>query len=158
MDMMKDLHEMCETVSKAISQANDKIRTAGGKVSTADVDYIDKLTHALKSIKATMAMEGGEDGEEGGSYGSYARDGRYSRRMYRGSYDDGSYDDGSYARGRGRYANRDSMGRYSSDGYSREGYSRDGGMVDELRDLMNRAPDDQTRQEFQRMIQKMEQR
>ena len=83
----------------------------------------------------------------------YSRDG--------GSYR-GSYEGGSYARGRGRYANRDSMGRYSSRGYSRDGYSRDGGysgsMADELRELMEQAPDDQTRQEMQRLIQKLEQR
>ena len=76
----------------------------------------------------------------------------YDRGSYRGSYNDG----GSYAmgRGRGRYANRDSMGRYSSN----DGYSRSGSMADELRDLMNMAPDEQTRQEMQRLIQKMESR
>ena len=59
----------------------------------------------------------------------------YSRRqpMY--------YDDYSYAR------RRDSMGRYS----------RGGGMMQELHELMDNAPDDKTRQEFQRFIQKMEQ-
>ena len=57
---------------------------------------------------------------------------------------------GSYARGR-RNARRDSMGRYSGDGYS-----RDGGMVEELRSLMEEAPDERTRQEFQRFIQKIE--
>ena len=31
-------------------------------------------------------------------------------------------------------------------------------MVEELRDLMDQAPDEQTRQEFQRLISKMEQR
>lgn len=72
----------------------------------------------------------------------------------------------SYARGRGRNAKRDSMGRYSRErggNYSRErGYSRnysmDGEeMVDELRNLMENAPDDRTRMEFEKMISKMEQ-
>lgn len=38
------------------------------------------------------------------------------------------------------------------------GYSNHGEMVDELRDLMERAPDEQTRQEMQRLVQKMESR
>lgn len=64
---------------------------------------------------------------------------------------DRSYNDGrSYARGR----RRDSMGRYSSEG----GYSMAGDeMIDELRDLMQDAPDEQTRMEFQRFIQRIEQ-
>lgn len=35
-------------------------------------------------------------------------------------------------------------------------YSRDGGLVEELRELMHEAPDERTRQEFQRFINKME--
>jgi hypothetical protein len=52
------------------------------------------------------------------------------------------------ARGRGRNARRDSMGRYSSDNRM---------MVEELRDLMNEAPDERTKTEFKRFIEKMEQ-
>ena len=156
-NLIKDLHELCETISRAINTANEKIRAAGGKVSSADMDYIDKLTHSLKSIKATIAMMEAE--QDDGEYSErYYRDGSYRRGYsrdggsYRGSY--GDYNDGSYARGRGRNANRDSMGRYSGMGYSRDG----GSMVDELRELMQDAPDEQTRQEMQRLIQKMEQR
>lgn len=61
----------------------------------------------------------------------------------------GRYNDRSYARGRS--SRRDSRGRYSSDGYS-----RDGDMVERLRDLMNDAHDDRTRQEIQRLVTKME--
>ena len=75
---------------------------------------------------------------------------------YSGTYDtgmSGSYNR-SYNRGRGSYNRsykRDSRGRYSSDGYS-----RDGGMVEELRELMQDAPDERTRTEFQRFITKIE--
>jgi len=58
--------------------------------------------------------------------------------------------DGSY-RGmyRGSYARkRDSMGRYS-------GYSRND-LADKMRGLMNDAPDDRTRMEIQRMVEKLE--
>lgn len=136
MDYMKDLHEMCETISEAISEANEKVRAAGGKLTAGDVDYVDKLTHALKSIKTTMAMmeEEGYSGNDG---------------SYRASYDGRSYR-GSYARGR-MNARRDSMGRYSGE----RGYSRDG-LADELRELMQEAPDERIRQEFQRLIEKLE--
>lgn len=44
---------------------------------------------------------------------------------------------------------RDSMGRYARDGYSRHG------LADKLRELMNDAPDDSTRMEIKRLIDKM---
>ena len=54
----------------------------------------------------------------------------------------------SYSRGR-RNAKRDNMGRYSRTGYSYE-------YVDHLREMMEDAPDEQTRQNLQRMISQME--
>lgn len=145
-NMMKDLTELCETISRSISTANEKIRGAGGKLSTGDTEYIDRLTHSLKSIKAVMAMEEAADDMDDYS-NRYSRG--YDRGSYRGSYNDG----GSYAmgRGRGRYANRDNMGRYSSN----DGYSRGGSMADELRDLAENAPNDQIKQELMRIVGKM---
>jgi hypothetical protein len=55
------------------------------------------------------------------------------------------------------------MGRYSNEGSyrgsMRGGYSRDGGKQEyimNLREMMEDAPDEQTRQSIQRMIQQME--
>ena len=147
MDYMNDLHEMCETLSRELGEANDKVRSSGGKLSGSDLDYIDKLTHAIKSIKTTIAMAEADDG--------------YSE-MYPYPY---SYDNmgngNSYARGRGSNAKRDSMGRYSSRGYSRDysrrGYSRDNSdMISELQEIMQDAPDDRSRQEIQKLINKMQ--
>ena len=143
MDYLNDLHEMCEVLSRELGEANEKIRQSGGKLSGSDLDYVDKLTHALKSIKTTIAMVEAEDG------GSYS-DGSYRMYPHWNSYNDGM-SNGSYARGRGRNAKRDSMGRYS-----RNGYSRDSEMVSELKEMMETAPDDRTRQEFQRFITKIE--
>lgn len=145
MDYMNDLHEMCETLSKELGEANDKVRSSGGKLSGSDLDYIDKLTHAIKSIKTTIAMAEADDGYSG-MYPHYY------------SYDDGEMGNGnSYARGRGRNAKRDSMGRYSSRGYSRRGYSRDNSeMISELQEIMEDAPDDRSRQEIQKLINKMQ--
>ena len=130
MDYLTDLHEMCETLSHELGEANNKVRQGGGKLSGSDLDYVDKLTHALKSIKTTIAMVEAEDGTSG-MYPVYGR-----------PY---GYNNGSYAR------KRNSMGRYSS-----RGYSRDDDMIAELRELMNDAPDEKTRQEFQRFIDKIE--
>ena len=144
MDYLNDLHQMCETLSRELGEANEKIRQGGGKLSGSDLDYVDKLTHALKSIKTTIAMI---EAEGDGSYG----DGSYASKNYANGYG-GSYRMNSYARGRGSNARRDSMGRYSS-----RGYSRDSEMVSELHELMEQAPDERTRQEFQRFISKIEQ-
>jgi len=151
MDYEKDLHELCETLSREIGETNEKIRKAGGKLSAGDLEYVDKLTHALKSVKATMAMS--EEEGYSGNY-PYAFDGGMNGGSFNRSYNRGSYRGGrgSYARGRGSDANRDSRGRYASDG----GYSRNGDMVEELRGLMEEAPDERTRQEFQRFISKIE--
>lgn len=62
------------------------------------------------------------------------------------------HDERSYRGGRSYAPRRDGMGRYSR----RRGYSRNGDMVSELRDLMNKSPDDETRMEFERFISKME--
>ncbi len=164
MDYINELHELCETISREIAEANEKIRSSGGKLTGGDYETIDKLTHSLKSIKAVIAMMEDEGGSyaDGGSYeGSY--DGgnmggsyRYSREG--GSYRGGSYNGnggsyrGSYARGRGSNARRDSMGRYSS-----RGYSRAGDLVDQLHELMQDAPNENIKREMQKLAEKIEQ-
>lgn len=137
---LDDMYELCETVSKEIGEANDKIEAAGGKLSGADVDYIDKLTHTMKSIKTTIAMA---EAEENGESGYYPYMGGYGYRSNR--------------RGGQSYQRRDSRGRYSRE--NRGGYSRDDAkadMVDDLRDLMRNAPDEHTRMRFQRFIEEIE--
>lgn len=135
--LYEDLEEMCEVLADELSKTNQKLEKSGGQISAGDIEYIDKLTHAIKSIKTTKAMMESED---------------YSGTSYdqmRGSY----MRDGSYARGRGSRARRDSMGRYSREG----GYSRNNDMIMELRELMDDASDERTRSEFQKFISKLEQ-
>ena len=141
-EYIEELHELCETVNSEIAEANKKIRSGNGKLSAGDVEYLDKLTHMLKSIKTTIAMmEADEDGEYSHNwrmpYGrSYADDGRGM----------------SYARGRN--TRRDSMGRYSRT----SGYSYADGMeelLSEMRDMMSELPEDK-RREVQRFVDKME--
>jgi len=141
--------------------------------SREEIDSVYKLMDIVKDAHCIWQYEDEESdySEEGRSYdGSYARGSRNGRggRSYRGgSYEsyDGSYDDGmSYARGRGRNARRDAMGRYSRDSYRggsyERGYSRDGkeDYIEHLRDMMESAPDEQTRMSMKRMIEQMEQK
>lgn len=147
------MHKLMEYVCDELEELE---RKAGkeGKLSMAETEYANMLTNMKKNLLKTDEMMGeGEFSMAGGSYrGSYARGGRSNARngrSNRGSYE-GSYD---YARGRGRNANRDAMGRYSSDGYSMDAED----MVEQLRDMMEDAPDEVTRKEFEKFIRKMEQ-
>ena len=149
------MHKLMEYVCKELEELERKAEKEG-KLSAAEIEYADKLTHIKKNLlRADELWQDSEYSEDSGMGGSY-----YSRRgrLYRNSYDDryarrGSYDDGTYENGnsmaRGRNARRDSMGRYSRGDKSE--------MIEELQELMQDAPDERTKQEFQRFITKMEQ-
>lgn len=148
-----DLEELCEKITEEISEANKKLEKTGGKMTAGDLEYIDKLTHALKSIKTTLAMAEADD-----------------------EYSD-EYSGARGGRGRGSNARRDSMGRYSREmrggnsyayeggrsnnysGYSGRGYSRDDArseMMEQLRDIEMSARDDRTRRMVQEWIRQAE--
>lgn len=120
------------------------------KLDVGTLEIVDKLAHTIKNLdKIIESYE--EDGYSGDGYydydgtlegGKYARRGRYSRE---GGMRGGSY---AMARGRGRNAKRDSMGRYSRDNKM---------MAQELRELMEDAPDERIKMEMQKLIQKVEQ-
>jgi len=142
---MHELYELKEKLMKELAEYSKD------ELSTGSLEVIDKLAHAIKNIcKICEDMEGSSY-EGGSNYGRRSYEG--SRRSYdmsregsNRSYDD-SYDgESSYRRGRGRYARRDSMGRYAAEGPE---------LVSELRELMQDAPE-QSKQDFQRLIQKIE--
>lgn len=98
-----------------------------GELSAGSLSTIDTLTHALKNLDKVI------DGEDGYSnHYPWAYDDGMGRSSYRGAYS------------RGRSVMRDGMGRYSREG-----------LADKLRDLMDEAPDDHTRMEIKRLIDKM---
>lgn len=137
MDYLKDYEDGCEVLHEKYRDSIRKIKNNG--MSASDLDQLDKLTHSMASIKKMMKME--EDGEYSGRYPYWMG----------GAYADGNgMGGGSYARGRSN-ARRDSMGRYSGErGYSRNAFA------DELRELMEQAPDERTRQKIQRMAEEIE--
>lgn len=143
---MHELYELKETLCKNLEEYGRKKDLKAG-----DLDVIDKLSHSIKNLDKVIE--------------------KYEEEEYSG------------ARGRGSNARRDSRGRYSSamgmmdrdgysmrdnmmrDGYSnerggnysnRDGYSRNNDMIMELRELMEDAPDERTRMEFDKFIRKME--
>jgi len=140
---MEDTYKLKELKRKLMKELENY---SGKEMSASSLDIAKKLSstvdHLCNIINSCEEEEGG-----------------YSTRMY---YErdpmgrdvepgrDQSYR-GSYARGR-RNAPRDSMGRYSGE----MGYSRHGDMADQLRELMEQAPDEQPRRELERIVSKME--
>lgn len=97
-----------------------------GKYSKDDVEVIKYMASAVDHICNIM------DGDD------------YSNAMYGSRY---PVNTNRYSRAR----RRDSMGRYS-----RRGYSMDDSMVAELRELMQDAPDEHIKREFEKFIKKVE--
>ena len=145
------MHKLMEYVCDEMEELERKA-SKDGKLSMAEMQYLDTLAHTKKNLLKSDEMSG-EKGYSGMMYPRYYGDDRMDGRSYRDerSYaDDRSYGDGrSYARGRN--ARRDSMGRYSR-GYSMAAED----MMDELRDLMEKAPDEMTKKEFRKFIDKIE--
>ena len=123
--MYEDLEELCATLTEELHEANSKLRN--GKMNQGDLEYIDKLVHALKSVTILKEMEGGHSGYD--SYDGY--------RSY------GSYDGNS---GRNSYRRRDSMGRYSRENDE---------MMQDLQRLADKAPDPQTKAGIQKFMRTM---
>lgn len=134
---MKTYYEIKDMICEELDRQAQK-----GKInSPSELDVLDKLTHSLKSIATIIAMEEAEDGEYSERGGRGGNSYRYSRR-----------DGGDRGRTNAR---RDSMGRYSrADGYSMDGGKAD--MIEQMRMMMNSAPDERTRARYQDMIRDME--
>lgn len=138
--------ELKEMLCKELEEITRK-----GELTAGSLETVDKLTHSIKSIETIMAMnEYGDYSYENGNGGMMSNARGYNSRGGR-SY--AGNDGMSYARGRGRNARRDSMGRYSN-GYSYDDAKAD--MIDQIRDIMQDAPDEQTKKEFQRFVSKLE--
>ena len=77
---------ICEKLHMEMQRMEDKYRNKDAQINSNDLDVIDRISHALKSMATYEAMESAQEGNsQRGSYGGY-----------------------SYRRG------RDSMGRFTS--------------------------------------------
>lgn len=123
------MHKLLDYICSELEDLERKVER-GDSLTMTEVQYADTLLHMKKNLLKSEEMMG-EDGEYADSY---SRGYRGISRSYR-------------ARGRGRNARRDSMGRYSDDG-----------MAERIRDMMEDAPDEDTRMEFQKFLNKLERR
>ena len=125
---MHELYQLKEMLCKELKEYGDK-----GELTAGTLDVVDKLAHTVKNLDKIIEVY--EDEGNSGYY-PYAYDDGMNRggRPYNGSY-----------RGRSYARRRDSMGRYSRDG-----------LADKMRELMEDAPDDRTRQEIKRLVEKLE--
>ena len=89
MDYIRDLQELSEILSEKISEKVRKIRNSG--MNDGDLETLDKLTHALKSVKAVIGMT--EDGHSGNYPYSYKGRSMAPRRDGMGRYSRGDYVD-----------------------------------------------------------------
>lgn len=116
------------------------------KLSASDVQIIDWVTHAKKSMLCIKEMEDNYSEDDGMS--------SMSSRSYRSSREGGS--SRASRASRARSGRRDSRGRYSGEEsytYSREGRNE---MIDRLEELLEEAPDEQSRQTILKLIREME--
>lgn len=125
---MHELYQLKEMLCKELKEYGEK-----GELTAGTLDVVDKLAHTVKNLDKIIEVY--EDEGNSGYY-PYAYDDGMNRggRSYNGSY-----------RGRSYARRRDSMGRYSRDG-----------LADKMRELMEDAPDDRTRQEIKRLVEKLE--
>ena len=52
----EDLNAICKVLTNDLSRVVDKLNGTGGMISPSDLDYVDRLTHAIKSVETTRAM------------------------------------------------------------------------------------------------------
>ena len=129
------LHKICEALFEELSDYSRKIEKSDD-MSAGDLETIDKLSHALKSIKTTIAMMEADE-EDGNSY----RGGNSNRYM--------PWYGGMSSARRGRANNPMGRNQYSRDGgysYAEEEFEM------ALKDAMNAAPDDRMREKIKKMM------
>lgn len=136
---MDELYDLKEMLCEELKQYGQKDLTAGS------LEVVDKLAHTIKNLDKIM-----EEYDDGYSMRSrYYYDGEEGGGMSnRGGYRGGNR--GSYNNQHSMAQRRDTMGRYSSRRYSRDG------LADKLRDLMEDAPDEHSKEEIRKLADKME--
>ena len=119
-------HNLCDFIKEELEALDRKVVSDDG-LSAQDIEYADILAHMKKSLLTVDAMEHPEE------YGYYDNMGHNKSYMVRGR-------------------RRDGMGRYATG--SRMYY--DDNMMDELHEMMEKAPNDQMRQKYREFIAEMQ--
>lgn len=147
---LETLYKLCEALMEELEDYSKKIEKSDG-MSAGDLEAVDKLTHALKSVKTSIAMM--ESDEEGGNSFRGGNSNRYMPR-YSGNYAgnsnrgaDSNRGDMSYAR-RGRANNPMGRNQYSREG----GYSYSDEFQSALEEALNSAPNEHIREKLQHIM------
>lgn len=123
----------------------DELEQVMTKNTNMNLDQIDKLTHALKSVETIIAMK------EGG----------YSTTVHRDRYEDNSYYSGnSYRNGRyGGMRYNENYNSYRMSNGRNSGYSRHDGkedMIANLHDMLNDATSAKEKDAIHQCIEKLQ--
>lgn len=134
-----DKKDLCDALNREVRAINEKMRAGDGKLSPADAEYLDHITHAMISLEKSIGLAEKKMWEE------------YDNQQYKDGYR------GSDSYGRMYYGHDDYMG-YGARGRSRDsmGRYRDDDTMGHLRDAMNKAPNERARRALSEAIQEME--
>jgi hypothetical protein len=138
---MHELYKLKEMLCEELKEYGNKEEMSAGAL-----EVVDKLAHAVKNLDKIIEAYENDEGYSGNYPDGMNYRGGSSRNNAR-TYRNGT----SYARNR----RRDSMGRYSSTGYSRADARED--MIEQLRDMMQSAPDERMRQRIEQLMREFEQ-
>ena len=130
------MQRLVDYISEELNAIESKANK--GKLTMQELQLADMLAHTKKNLLKCAEIDGGAYSERGTAY---RKDGDAMTMM--------TYADDMHATN----ARRDPSGRYSGAGcYSMDNSS----MIDELRSMMDKAPDELKRQEFKRFIDKLQ--
>lgn len=139
-EKLDTMYELCEILMRELEEVAEKISKAGS-MSAGYLETVDKLSHAMKSIKTTIAMMEADD-EGGYSKRSMAYAGGASNARAGMSNRSGR----SYARG--RVNNPMGRNQYSRENSRESGYSYADSMdemLDEMRGMIGQLPEEKRR-------------
>ena len=127
------MYELCEYIEHELEELNEKLRANNGQMGDREIEWLKNLTES--KVNLMCAIEKLEEKE--GHSGTHWDDRPYGTMTRRSR--------GRTMENRRSGTRRDSMGRYTRDD-AREDF------IYEAEELMNRAPDEQTRMKFERML------
>ena len=108
------------------------VKELGGRnINSNMMQYVDLVTHSLKSIETICSMQEGQRYGNSGNSNSYGYGGD--------NYGEYNYHSDGYG-----YRGRDSRGRYTADG---------GSLTDSLNQLKGQVTDPQAREQMEKLIQ-----
>ena len=148
---MHGIYKLKDMLCKELEEYGER-----SQLDSNSLNMVDTLAHALKNVDKVIEYKEMDDYSEAMSREGMSRDGM-PRGYSRGTIEDGMghYHWPQYTRYSERSMNGDGSYRYSRR-MSRNGYSGNEEMVDQLREMMEEAPDENSRKELQRLISKME--